>query len=57
MKREGDRLLTAGGRVLGITATGKNLKGAIETAYQAAERVHFEGKYCRKDIGLKGLRG
>ncbi|MEE9192114.1 MAG: phosphoribosylamine--glycine ligase [Candidatus Aerophobetes bacterium] len=56
VRKEGDRLLTDGGRVLGITATGKNLRRAIRKAYQVAEKIQFEGLYYRTDIGFKGLR-
>ena len=55
VKRGGDRLLTDGGRVMGITATGRDLKQAIRRVYRAAQKVRFEGKYYRKDIGFKGL--
>lgn len=44
-------IVTNGGRVLGITAKGKDLKEARANAYQAAEWVDFEGKYMRHDIG------
>jgi phosphoribosylamine--glycine ligase len=50
------KLLTAGGRVLGVTATGADLSGAIERAYTAVEKIHFEGMHYRRDIGAKGLR-
>lgn len=49
-------LETAGGRVLGITASGKNLSSAIERTYTAAEKIHFDGMHYRKDIGRKGLK-
>lgn len=56
-KRLGDgTLVTAGGRVLGITARGDNLADAVERAYRAVGDVSFEGVHFRKDIGLKGLR-
>ncbi len=45
------RIVTNGGRVLGITAKGKNLKEARANAYKAAEWVEFENKYMRNDIG------
>jgi phosphoribosylamine---glycine ligase len=48
--------LTSGGRVLGITALGKNLKSAVEKAYQAVEKIHFKGMHYRKDIAKKGMR-
>ena len=47
----GDTLVTNGGRVLGVTATGKTLEAALASAYQAASRIHFEGIHYRKDIG------
>ncbi|WOO38203.1 phosphoribosylamine--glycine ligase [Anaerocolumna sp. AGMB13020] len=46
-----ERIVTAGGRVLGVTATGNTLKEARENAYQAAEKVTFTNKYARSDIG------
>jgi len=45
------KFLTAGGRVLGVTATGKTNKIALESAYKIVENISFFGKYCRKDIG------
>ena len=48
--REG-RIVTNGGRVLGVTATGENLKAARANAYRAAEWVDFDNKYMRHDIG------
>ena len=45
------RIVTNGGRVLGITAKGKDLKEARANAYKAAEWVEFENKYMRNDIG------
>ncbi|MBA4697906.1 MAG: phosphoribosylamine--glycine ligase [Ruminococcus sp.] len=50
-KFDGDRIVTNGGRVLGITAKGKDLKEARANAYAAAEWVQFENKYMRRDIG------
>ncbi len=50
------RLLTAGGRVLGVTATGADLKGALERAYTAVGKISFEGMHYRRDIGAKGLK-
>lgn len=48
-------LRTAGGRVLGITATGDTLKAAVEKAYRQTERVRFQGAYYRRDIGQRAL--
>jgi phosphoribosylamine--glycine ligase len=47
---------TAGGRVLGVTAGGDNLKSAIARAYEATGHIHFEGMHFRRDIGRKGLQ-
>jgi len=52
--REG-RLETSGGRVLGVTASGADLRGAIEAAYRGVEKIEFEGMHYRRDIGSKGL--
>jgi phosphoribosylamine---glycine ligase len=51
-----DGLETSGGRVLGVTASGADLSKAIDTAYSAVRRIHFEGMQYRTDIGRKGLR-
>jgi phosphoribosylamine--glycine ligase len=50
-RREGDRVLTAGGRVLAVSAIGGHLPEAAARAYAAAERIHFEGMHYRRDIG------
>jgi phosphoribosylamine---glycine ligase len=55
-RREDDRVVTAGGRVLGVTARGADLPDAITRAYEAVNQIRFEGMHCRRDIGLKGLR-
>ncbi len=49
-------IVTSGGRVLGVTASGVGLQGAIENAYQAVGKVHFDGMHYRRDIGRKGLK-
>jgi phosphoribosylamine--glycine ligase len=49
-------LETAGGRVLGVTARGGDLAQAIENAYAAVRRIHFDGMQYRTDIGRKGLK-
>jgi phosphoribosylamine--glycine ligase len=46
-----NRILTSGGRVLGVTAVGDTLSGAQRRAYQAAEKIEFDGRYFRRDIG------
>ncbi len=48
-------VVTNGGRVLGVTAWGKNLAAAKETAYEAIERIRFDGAHYRKDIAAKAL--
>jgi len=47
---------TAGGRVLGVTASGPDLAAAIATTYAAVDQVHFEGMHYRRDIAQKGLK-
>lgn len=55
-KLENDRLVTAGGRVLGVTATGATLPVALKKAYDAVSEITFDGAFCRKDIGAKALQ-
>jgi phosphoribosylamine--glycine ligase len=50
------RLETSGGRVLGVTASGRDLPAAIATAYEGVRHIEFEGMHYRRDIGSKGLR-
>ena len=54
-KNQDGKILTNGGRVLGVTALGDTLESAITNAYAAAEKISWPHKYCRKDIGKKGL--
>ena len=54
-KLSGGALVTSGGRVLGVTAVGDTLRSALEDAYAAAERIRFEGRYMRTDIGRRAL--
>lgn len=49
------KLVTSGGRVLGVTATAPTLKEALFAAYAKAEKISFENAFYRKDIGLKAL--
>lgn len=51
-RREDGRVVTAGGRVLGVTACGRDLETARERAYLGVERIRFEGKMFRSDIGI-----
>ena len=46
---------TAGGRVLGVTASGPDLASAIDATYNAVRWIHFGGMHYRRDIGCKGL--
>jgi len=50
-KLVGDSIVTSGGRVLGVTATGATLGAALQKAYEATEKIQFEGMQFRKDIG------
>ncbi len=52
-----DELVTAGGRVLNVVALGDTFEEARETAYLACDKVYFEGKQYRKDIGKRALQG
>ena len=51
-----DELVTAGGRVLGVTATGEDLPAALKKAYAAVSEISFDGAFCRKDIGTRALQ-
>jgi len=51
-KREGNTIVTNGGRVLGVTASGETLPAALEKAYAAIEKIHFDRMHYRKDIGM-----
>lgn len=55
-RRSNDGVETAGGRVLGVTASGPDLAGAIARTYEAARLIQFEGMHYRTDIGRKGLK-
>jgi phosphoribosylamine--glycine ligase len=50
------RLLTDGGRVVGVTALDKDIKAAIDKSYRAVNKIHFKGMQYRRDIGLKAIR-
>ena len=54
-RREGEKIYTAGGRILNVTARGATLTEALERAYTAARMIEFEDKDYRTDIGKKGL--
>jgi phosphoribosylamine--glycine ligase len=55
-KGENSQIVTNGGRVLGVTAFGSSLDGALAMAYSAAGKIHFEGIHYRKDIGARNTR-
>ncbi len=54
-KKQENKILSNGGRVLGVTALGDTLHSAIDNAYSASEKISWPHKFCRKDIGKKGL--
>ena len=54
-KKSDGKIFSNGGRVLGVTALGDTLDSAITNAYAATEKITWSHKYCRKDIGQKGL--
>ncbi|HEX5236299.1 MAG TPA: phosphoribosylamine--glycine ligase [Silvibacterium sp.] len=54
--RVGDKIVTNGGRVLGVTATGDDLEEALDRAYAAMGKIRFEGMYYRRDIGRRALK-
>jgi phosphoribosylamine---glycine ligase len=52
-KRDADKIVTSGGRVLGVTAAGASLDDALGRVYEAAQKIHFAGVHYRKDIGTQ----
>jgi phosphoribosylamine--glycine ligase len=54
-KEQDGRLVTSGGRVLGVTGKAPSLKEALHKAYAAAEQIRFENVYYRRDIGKRAL--
>jgi phosphoribosylamine--glycine ligase len=55
-RRQGDSIVTSGGRVLGVTAAGASIEAALTAAYEAAGKIRFEGMHYRKDIGVHAGR-
>jgi len=53
---DGDDVVTAGGRVLSVTAIGETIDEAADLAYEAAAKIDFEGKQLRQDIGWRARR-
>ena len=54
-KNQNGKIFTTGGRVLGVTALGDSLESAISNAYESVKTISWSHKFCRKDIGKKGL--
>ena len=54
-KKQDTKIITNGGRVLGVTGLGNTLESAINHAYDITEKISWENKYLRTDIGKKGL--
>lgn len=50
------KLLTSGGRVLGVTSVADNLREAVNSSYEKVKRIKFENSFCRSDIGAKALK-
>jgi phosphoribosylamine--glycine ligase len=55
-QRKGDAIVTAGGRVLGVTARGPTVRDAVTRAYRAVDCISWDGAYCRRDIAYRALR-
>jgi phosphoribosylamine--glycine ligase len=56
-QRQGERVVTAGGRVLAVTARGGSLERAHESVYAAVARIRFTGMHFRRDIAARALGG
>ena len=50
------KIVNSGGRVLGVSARGRDIRDAIANAYRAVDKISFEGGFCRRDIGAKALK-
>lgn len=55
-KLDGERLVTSGGRVLGVTALGDSIQQALDKSYEGVSKIHFDGAHFRKDIGQRALK-
>ena len=55
-KLKDGKVVTSGGRVLGVTALGADLKAAVARAYEAAGKIHFSKAHYRKDIAWRALK-
>jgi len=56
LRTQEPKIVTNGGRVLGVTGLGNTIKEAIEHTYQAVDKIHFDGMHYRRDIGQKAIR-
>jgi phosphoribosylamine--glycine ligase len=54
-RREDDRLVTSGGRVLNVVGMGAEINEAVANTYRAVEKIHFEGMHYRRDIGYRAI--
>jgi len=55
-KDQNREIVTSGGRVLGVTALGPTIADAKARAYQAVDKIQFDGLYCRRDIADKAIK-
>jgi phosphoribosylamine--glycine ligase len=55
-KEQNGQIVTSGGRVLGVTALGDTIADAKAQAYQAVDKINFDGAYCRRDIADKAIK-
>jgi phosphoribosylamine--glycine ligase len=55
-KEQDGQIVTSGGRVLGVTALGSTIADAKAKAYQAVDKINFDGAYCRRDIADKAIK-
>jgi len=56
-KFDGNKIITSGGRVFGLTTWGKDIANAVEKVYSNIDKVSFDGMQYRKDIAQKALQG
>ena len=55
LKQKDGKIVTSGGRVLGVVAEAENIKAAVDKAYAGVEKIHFQGVQYRKDIAHRAL--
>lgn len=51
----GQQVVANGGRVLGVTASGKTIREAVDTAYKMVDKIHYDSCFCRRDIAHRAL--